>query len=347
MKKFLLFPFMLLLAITLTACDGDSPHMDNDDTEQSGNNGENNDDEGNKPSPGSNSRYLALFASRSGNTERMAQTIQSTLNCDIVEVVPTTPYVEDYNAMLQRAQREQAAIGQGNYPAINTTVDNLEEYDMIFIGYPIWYGHMATPMQTFLHNHADKLKGKRIALFASSGSSGISTSVSEARRLCSDATFTETLLLTSSNLSQMQSRIIEWLEQIGAENSGNNNPENNSRMITIKVGGQTLTATMEDNVASSDFLSRLPLEVTLNDYASAEKIFYPSPALNISGAPRGFSNPQPGDITIYAPWGNIAIFYKSFSSSNSLIRIAHIDGTGIDALNVHGDVKVRFEQQAD
>ncbi len=131
------------------------------------------------------------------------------------------------------------------------------------------------------------------------------------------------------------------------ENNGNNNPENNLRMITIKVGEQTITATMEDNVAARDFLSRLPLEVTLNDYASAEKIFYPSPALDISGAPRGFSNPQPGDITIYAPWGNIAIFYKSFSSSNSLIRIAHIDGTGIDALNVHGDVKVRFEQQAD
>ena len=118
-------------------------------------------------------------------------------------------------------------------------------------------------------------------------------------------------------------------------------------MITIKVGDKTTTATMEDNVAARDFLSRLPLEVTLNDYVSAEKIFYPSPALDINGAPRGFSNPQPGDITIYAPWGNIAIFYKSFSSSNSLIRKGHIDGTGVDALNVSGDVKVRFEQQAD
>ncbi|HCO66802.1 MAG TPA: flavodoxin [Dysgonomonas sp.] len=131
------------------------------------------------------------------------------------------------------------------------------------------------------------------------------------------------------------------------ENSGNNNPENNSRMINIKVGDKTITAKMEDNVAARDFLSRLPLEVTLNDYASAEKIFYPSPALDISGAPRGFSNPQPGDITIYAPWGNIAIFYKNFSSNNSLIRIGHIEGSGIDALNVSGDVIVRFEQHAD
>ncbi len=138
-------------------------------------------------------------------------------------------------------------------------------------------------------------------------------------------------------------------EQSGSnsENNEDDNTENNSRMITIKVGDKTITATMEDNSAARDFVSRLPLEVTLNDYASAEKIFYPSPALDISGTPGGFSNPQPGDITIYAPWGNIAIFYKSFSSSNSLIRIGHIDGSGIDALNVSGDVQVRFEQQAD
>ncbi|MDU1889592.1 MAG: cyclophilin-like fold protein [Dysgonomonas sp.] len=121
---------------------------------------------------------------------------------------------------------------------------------------------------------------------------------------------------------------------------------NNSRMITIKVGDQTITATMEDNVAARDFLSRLPLEVTLNDYSNTEKIFYPSPALDVNGAPRGCT-PAPGDITIYEPWSNVAIFYKSFSSSNSLIKIGHINDSGINALNVPGDVRVRFEQKVD
>lgn len=351
MKKILLFPLMLLLALTVTACDKDSPQP-NDDTHQEGNSGNDNqqggEDDNNNPTPGGNAKYLVLFSSRSGNTETMAKQISQTLGCDRMEVVPATAYEEDYNTMLQRAQREQAAIAQGSYPAINTTVENLSEYDMIFVGYPIWYGHMATPMQAFLHNHADQLKGKRIALFASSGSSGINTSVAEARTLIPDATFTETLLLTSGTINQVSTRIPAWLEQIGAEpisNNNNDNPTNNPRMIHIITDGRTLTATMEDNSAARDFLSRLPLEVTLNDYASAEKIFYPSPALDISDAPRGFSNPQPGDITIYAPWGNVAIFYKSFSSSNSLIRIGHIDGTGIETLNTAGDIRVRFERQ--
>lgn len=89
--------------------------------------------------------------------------------------------------MLDRAQSELAAIRLGNYPAIRTSVESFELYDVIFVGYPIWYGSMATPMQTFRHEHATKLAGKRIALFATSGSSGISSSVSEAQALCTSA----------------------------------------------------------------------------------------------------------------------------------------------------------------
>ncbi|WP_029902690.1 flavodoxin, partial [Prevotella sp. 10(H)] len=212
MKRFLLFPFMFLLVFSVTACDKDSDKTD--DTEQNGNENNDGDDNNDGENPTGNGKYLVLFASRSGNTESMAEAIGKTLNCDVVEIVPTVAYDEDYNLMLARAQREQSAISQGNYPAINTTVENLEDYDVVFIGYPIWYGHMATPMQTFLHNQGSQLAGKHIALFASSGSSGISTSVTEARALSPNATFTETLLLTSGSLGQMESRINAWLRQI-------------------------------------------------------------------------------------------------------------------------------------
>ena len=73
-------------------------------------------------------------------------------------------------------------------------------------------------------------------------------------------------------------------------------PGETSLTIGITVGSRTITATMEDN-AARDFLSRLPLEVTLSDYSNAEKIFYPSPALTTSKVARGCT-PAPGDITI-------------------------------------------------
>lgn len=222
-------------------------------------------------------------------------------------------------------------------------MEKFDDYDIVFVGYPIWYGSMATPMQTFLHSHASKLAGKRIALFATSGSSGISTSVNEARNLCPDATIIEeTLLLTSSTLSQMATRVPAWLEEIGASRE---EPEVASLKVKISVGDRIISATMEDNAAGRDFLSRLPLEVTLNDFNNTtEKIFYPEPALTLEGAKRGCA-PVPGDITIYAPWGNVAIFCKNWSHSNDLIKIGHIDGDGISALTTGGDIKVKFEKQ--
>lgn len=115
--------------------------------------------------------------------------------------------------------------------------------------------------------------------------------------------------------------------------------------VNITVGNRTITATMEDNAAARDFLSRLPLEVTLNDYNNiTEKIFYPTPALTVGGVTRGCA-PTPGDITIYAPWGNVAIFCKSWSYSRDLIKIGHIDEKGIEALSVAGNIPVRFEQK--
>lgn len=348
MKKIFLIPLMLLATLMLTAaCIEDEPLADGqeqttpeeDDVEE-GNEGGN--EEGNVD--GTNGRYLVLYCSRTGNTERMAQTIQSTLDCDMIEVVPETPYDDDYNSILERAQAELTAIGQGTYPAITTSIESFEDYDLVFVGYPIWRGHMATPMQSFLHSHADLLAGKHIALFASSGSSGISTSKREAASLVPDATFTESLHLTSSTLGDMENRIPAWLEELGASRENNQEDAVESLSINIIVGSQTITATMEDNGAARDFLSRLPLEVTLEDYNNGtEKIFYP-PELNLDDTPRGCT-PIPGDITIYEPWGNVAIFCQEWSASNLLIKIGQIDADGINLLQGTESINVRVERQ--
>lgn len=228
MKKFLLIPFLLFAVLSMAACGGGSDEPFTPEQPENPGSGDDSDNHPDTPAPGGNGRYLVLYASRTNNTERVAQLIQTTLDCDMLEVEPETAYDNDYNSMLERSQEELAAIRQGNYPPIKTSLENFDDYDIVFVGYPIWYSSMATPMQTFLHEHAAKLAGKRIALFATSGSSGISTSVSEARSLCPDATIIDrTLLLTSSGLSQMATRVPSWLEEIGATPGRNGKPWRN------------------------------------------------------------------------------------------------------------------------
>jgi hypothetical protein len=111
--------------------------------------------------------------------------------------------------------------------------------------------------------------------------------------------------------------------------------------VKIAVGDKVLTATLNDSKTSRDFLSLLPLTMTLEDYAGTEKISYPPKRLSTEDAPKG-SDPSVGDITYYAPWGNLAIFYKDFGYSRGLVILGKLDG-GIEAFRVHGTLNVKME----
>ncbi len=93
--------------------------------------------------------------------------------------------------------------------------------------------------------------------------------------------------------------------------------------LKITIGDNTARAILYDNPTSRDFAAMLPLTVEMDDYAHTEKIFYPSRKLSTKDAPKGFA-PSVGDIALYAPWGNIALFYKDFSYSNGLISLGKI-----------------------
>ena len=141
-----------------------------------------------------------------------------------------------------------------------------------------------------------------------------------------------------------------WMLSISAslqscDKGGEDTPEPGkllNRKLNIIIGNQTLTAALYDNPTVKDFISRLPLTVDLADYSNAEKIFTPSPRLTTEDSPAGM-NPKAGDIALFAPWGNIAIFYRGGTASNSLIPVGHIE-SDLTPLQVPDSIKsVRFE----
>ncbi len=111
--------------------------------------------------------------------------------------------------------------------------------------------------------------------------------------------------------------------------------------IRLKLEDTVLTATLNDSKTAREFAAQLPLTLTLTDYSKTEKISDLPKKLSTDGAPSG-SDPSVGDIAYYAPWGNLAIFYRDFVYSSGLVILGKIDG-GIEALNGPKPVKVTLE----
>lgn len=113
--------------------------------------------------------------------------------------------------------------------------------------------------------------------------------------------------------------------------------------IRMTIEGTPITATLEDNATSRDFVSLLPLTLTLRDYASTEKIADLSRRLSTDGAPPAM-DPHAGDITYYARWGNLALFYKDGHLSKDLVKLGTIDG-GLEALRRCGPFEVTIDRE--
>lgn len=113
--------------------------------------------------------------------------------------------------------------------------------------------------------------------------------------------------------------------------------------IRLTVNGKPMSATLENSASARDFLALLPLNLTLKDYAATEKIADLPRKLSTRDAPAGI-DPGVGDITYYAPWGNLAIFYRDFGYSTGLVRLGRID-SGMEALATSGPLQVTIEAE--
>ncbi|KHT64423.1 hypothetical protein RJ45_06795 [Photobacterium gaetbulicola] len=112
--------------------------------------------------------------------------------------------------------------------------------------------------------------------------------------------------------------------------------------IQFVFDDRTISATLNDTPSARDFVGQLPLILDLEDYAHIEKIAYLPNKLTQEGAPAGTSA-KIGDISYYAPWGNLVVFYKEFGYAGGLIKLGEIE-SGIERFNSHRSMKVTIER---
>ena len=122
-------------------------------------------------------KTLVVYFSATGTTEGVAQTIADTVGADLFEVVPSDPYTSDdlnWPNNDSRVSREHNDEGLRAVALESTDVDGWDDYDTVFIGYPIWWGIAAWPMSSFVS--ANDFSGKTVIPFCTSTSSGIGQS---------------------------------------------------------------------------------------------------------------------------------------------------------------------------
>ena len=268
---------------------------------------------------------LVAYFSCTGNTEGIAELIAEATGGTLFEIVPEVPYTDadlNYSNDDCRANREQN--DENARPAIANEVEDMASYDTVFIGHPIWWGDALRIIQTFLESY--DFSGKEVYTFSTSGSSSGSGAFNGLSREYPDIDFVENLHFTSSQLSSAQTRVESWIEELGIMNNAE------TSRVSFTVDGETVYATLYDNSVARDLVSRLPLTLEFSDYNSTEKIAYlpdGSEDWDTSDAPTSCT-PSAGDITMYSPWGNLAIFYRDYRLSNGLVPVGRLDDGAID-----------------
>ena len=160
--------------------------------------------------------------SKVGNTATVASWIQKHTGGDLIPLEQVTPYPEPYPATLKAVEQD---LSENKTPELKS-LPRLGDYDVVFLGTPIWYGSYATALEAFLKTNP--LAGKTVAPFCTHGGGGEGRFTTDLRRACPQARMLETLALRGSNqierrmklgvtLRHTEDDVVRWLNRIFAE----------------------------------------------------------------------------------------------------------------------------------
>ena len=159
-------------------------------------------------------KALVVYFSATGNTKAVAETLAELQGADIFEIVPKQPYTDEdlnYNDRTTRATAEQN--DPNVRPAISGSITDFEQYEVVYVGFPIWWGDMPRILYSFFD--AYDFSGMTIAPFCTSGGSGLSGTPGTIAELESGATVLDGLHVSDSAADSAESSVSQWLADIG------------------------------------------------------------------------------------------------------------------------------------
>ena len=212
MKSALIFTINLLVILTAFSCQ-----------RVGGTNSDKNCSTNNSDSTAIKGKILIVYFSRArenyavgnisvGNTAIMAGFIKDYTGGTIFEIIPAVPYPDNYEEMKKVSTKETDSNAR---PAIKNPLKNIDQYSIIFVGSPIWYGGPPMIMRTFYETYKDKLAGKTIVPFGTHEGSGVSGCTNLVKEYFPNARLLETFGVQGKNVKNSRESVEAWLRKIG------------------------------------------------------------------------------------------------------------------------------------
>ena len=155
-------------------------------------------------------KILVAYFSHSGNTRVIADQIRGLAGGEAFEIVGVNPYPTDYDAVVEQARKELKASIR---PLLKLKLENAASYDVIFLGYPNWWGTFPMPVATFLTEN--DLSGKTVIPFCTHEGSRLGKSVADLAKLCPRAKIMEGLAIRGGCVRNAQNDLVQWIERLG------------------------------------------------------------------------------------------------------------------------------------
>ena len=228
-KKMLMIGIFAFMAVGLGACGGnsDSPSESGTDAalqnreetvsaapedESSAGNESSTSNESSieKKDEASEANVLIAYFSWSGNTRQLAEMIQEQAGGELFEIEPETTYTDDINALSGIALQEQR---DDIRPALKSTVEDMDQYDVIFIGFPNWWNNMPMPVFTFLEEY--DFSGKTVIPFTTYGNGGWGRSIGPIQEALPESDVLDGLAVQEHELKDALTEVAEWVQGLG------------------------------------------------------------------------------------------------------------------------------------
>jgi flavodoxin len=242
-----------------------------------------------------------------GTTEHIAGMIQDTVGGDIHLIQTMEPYPDDFNAVIERNHDE---INKNYLPPLKTSNLNVEQYDTVFIGYPVWATTVPQAILSFLSEN--NLSGKTIIPFCTHDGYGSGRSYAAIQKVCPDTSMLEGIAIEAKDVPAAKTMVLSWLNSIGFSQTATT--DNGESIIMITIGDIILDGVMYDTPLALEIKAMFPLTVSMVGFGGREYYGIISQRPVNSGKPqRNFIN---GDITYCAQNNSLAIFYAQTDRPN-------------------------------